>query len=85
MTYDEAIVAAQLELPVKFTRIDGCERYDIECKKIVKVGYSFTNGRKRAFVEALDKQCGCAYHVGVEDVRLTDPIALEGWFKKDGR
>ena len=83
MTYDEAIIAAKLELPVIHTYIDGCSRIEFECKKITQVGYDFIGGKESPFVQLLDRNGGCVYNARLEDVRVKEPADLERWYKKD--
>ena len=78
MTFDEAMVAARLELPVILTYIDGCARVELECKKIVQVGYSFKNGVQSEFVQVLDKNGGSVCNARLQDVRVKDESLSEG-------
>ena len=77
MTFDEAIAAARLELPVVLTLLDGATRVSIEGKRIMQVGYNFKDGKESLFVQLLDKNGGCVYNARLEDVKLKEPADLE--------
>ena len=72
MTFDEAIAAARLELPVVLTILDGATRISIEGKRITQVGYDFKGGKERPFVQLLDKNGGCVYNARLEDCRIKE-------------
>ena len=78
MTYDEAIVAARLQVPVVFSYIDGCSRIEIECERITQVGYDFKDGVQSEFVQVLDKNRGCVYDVALKDLKLKGEGLPEG-------
>ncbi len=81
MTFEEAMVAARLELPVIHWYVDGCTRVEIEGGKIVQVGYSFKNGVQSEFVQILEKANNVTY-TRLENVRLADFDALKNWRKE---
>ena len=78
MTFDEALVAARLQAPVVFSYIDGCSRIEIECERVMQVGYEFKDGVQSEFVQVLDKNKGCVYDVALKDLRLKGEALPEG-------
>lgn len=72
MTFDEAMAAARLELPVVLTILDGATRISIEGTRITQVGYDFKAGKESPFVQLLDKNGGCVYNARLEDCRIKE-------------
>ena len=72
MTFDEAMTAARLELPVVLTLLDGATHIEIKAKRITQVGYNFKDGKESPFVQLLDKNGGCVYNARLEDCRIKE-------------
>ncbi len=78
MTFDEALVAARLQAPVVFSYIDGCSRIEIECERVMQVGYEFKDGVQSEFAQVLDKSRSCVYNIGLKDLKLKGEVLPEG-------